>query len=308
MVMTIHYKVRDTGQLMEEPVAGDHFLRWSCETAVGRAFTGLLGSRKFLSVLVGIYQNSRFSQRQLKDFIQEMKINLEEADREKPEMYHSFNDFFTRRLKPGTRIITANPDRLISPADGRVLAYQSINPDQVLQVKGKSFSLAELLRDPETAQRFNNGCAVIIRLNPSDYHRFHFPVDGIPREPVAVKGRYFSVNPLSLMITDRVYCRNKRHLTTIDSLDFGHMIMVEVGAALVGSIVQTFLPDASVMRGTEKGYFQFGGSTVLLLMEPGQVELDMDILHNTEEGYETLIKMGEGIGTKKNKNADPDKK
>ncbi|MDW7671310.1 MAG: archaetidylserine decarboxylase [Bacillota bacterium] len=298
MAMTIHYKVRETGQLMEEPVAGEKMLRWSCETPAGRTFTGLLGSRKILSVLVGFYQNSRFSRRRLNNFIQEMEINLEEADREKPEMYHSFNDFFARRLKPGARIISANPDRLISPADGRILAYQSVNPGQLWQIKGKSFSLAELLRDSETAKRYKNGCAVIIRLNPSDYHRFHFPVDGIPHEPVVAKGRYFSVNPLSLMMTDRVYCRNKRHLTTIDSLDFGQMVMVEVGAALVGSIVQTFLPEAPVMRGTEKGYFQFGGSTVLLLIQPGQVELDLDLLNNTEEGYETLIKMGEGIGTK----------
>lgn len=263
----------------------------------GRFFTDLLGSRKILSQIMGLYQDCRVSRRQLVAFIDEMNINMEEAERENPEMYRSFNDFFTRKLKPEARPLAADPEELISPADGRLLAYEKIKGDHLLQVKGKLFSLAELLKNSERASRFKNGSAVVVRLNPSDYHRFHFPADGIPEEPMAVKGRYYSVNPLSLHMTERVYNRNRREVTYIHSLEYGMIAMVEVGAALVGTIVQTYTPGMPMARGAEKGYFQFGGSTVIILVEPDKITLDRELLDNTKDGYETLVKMGETVGS-----------
>jgi phosphatidylserine decarboxylase len=294
--MSIHYKDRNSGTLREEKVAGEKFLKWSCETKTGKLFTGLLGSRKCFSVLIGFVQDLRFSRRHVINFIEEMDINLKEAQRESAEEYQSFNDFFTRKLKPSSRPVDKDPHALISPADGRLLAYGTVKAGQLLQVKGMWFPIKKLLNNAQLADRYEGGSAVIMRLNPTDYHRFHFPADGLPHQPKSIRGSYYSVNPIVLSHTEQVFCRNRREITLLESRLFGIIAIIEVGAALVGSIRQTYRPNQPVLRGAEKGYFQFGGSTILMLFEPGKVKLDDDLVHNSGEGYETLVKMGERIG------------
>lgn len=163
-----------------------------------------------------------------------------------------------------------------------------------LPVKGSQISLPELLGDAELAERFQGGVAVIIRLAPADYHRFHFCDDGVasPWRPIA--GRLHSVHPIALAAGAPSF-RNRRCVTRLASRHFGELVSVEVGALCVGTIEQTFLPGP-VVRGQEKGMFHFGGSTVVLLAEPGRVELDRDLVESSLQGVETLVRLGERMG------------
>jgi len=293
--VTIEYINRQTGEKEKEIIASEKMLDWAYGKKSGGFFMELLGKYKGLSWLYGAVQKATFTKLKIKPFIDQLRINMDEALLEKPEEYSSFNDFFTRQLKPGSRMIDKNPTTVVSPADGRILVYPIIENGQLIQVKGKTSSISAILGSDELADPFVGGSAAVIRLAPSDYHRFHFPVDGIPVKASLIKGNYYSVNPCALKKVEHVYSQNKRMVTMIHSFKLGKIGMVEVGATMVGSIVQTYYPGAPVSKGTEKGYFQFGGSTVLLLFRPGTIRWHSDLIENTERGLETLVKMGESI-------------
>jgi phosphatidylserine decarboxylase len=152
------------------------------------------------------------------------------------------------------------------------------------------------LGSPDLAHEYQNGAYIIVRLCPADYHRFHFPVAGTAHSAQLIPGKYYSVSPIALEKLARVYCQNKRMLTQIDSDHFGKVLMLEVGATFVGGMEQTFTPEQRVEKGEEKGYFKFGGSTVILFFQEGMIEIDGDLLKNTERGLETAVKMGMRIG------------
>ncbi|SDY47912.1 archaetidylserine decarboxylase [Tindallia californiensis] len=291
----IEYIDRSTGQKEKEVVAGEASLRWAYETKLGRIAVEMLGKTKAMSCLCGFIQKRRFTRKKIAPFVEAMKIDMTEAILEKPEEYSDFNDFFVRQLKPGSRIVNPDPLRLVSPSDGRILVYPSLEADQLIQVKGKKNSIKSLLGNNELSRYYSGGSAAVIRLAPCDYHRFHFPVNGVPKEAKLIKGYYYSVNPYALNKTDEVYSRNKRMMTEIHIAGKEKIVMIEVGATMVGSIVQTYYPHMPVNKGSEKGYFQFGGSTVILLTRSNVIEWDRDLIQNTQGGYETLIKMGEAI-------------
>ncbi|MEI6886527.1 MAG: phosphatidylserine decarboxylase, partial [Bacteroidota bacterium] len=143
--------------------------------------------------------------------------------------------------------------------------------------------------------KYLDGTLVIIRLAPFDYHRFHFPVSGSVSPITRIEGDYYSVNPLALHKMIEIFCLNKREYCIISNPLFGDVVMAEVGATMVGSIIQTYTGNL-VIKGEEKGYFKFGGSTVVLLLEKNKIRIDEDLLINTSKGYETMIKEGERIG------------
>ncbi|MDW7675534.1 MAG: phosphatidylserine decarboxylase [Bacillota bacterium] len=294
----IFYVDRKTGQKKKEVVAGGHIIEWIHDTAPGKTLLELLIKRRLLSSLFGMFYNLSYSKRKIANFAKELEIDLREAEIESPNKYKNFNDFFARKLKEGARPVSGDPNHLISPADGRVLAYEDINIHQVIQVKGQEYSLEELFQSSELARQFQGGICVVVRLNPSDYHRFHFPDSGVPKQYQHIPGSYYSVNPMALKKIAKVYCQNKRELTEIQSDNFGKIVIVEVGATCVGSIVQTYTPNEPVEKGQEKGYFMFGGSTVILFIEPGFVQIDKDIVANSLEFVETKVEMGERIGIK----------
>lgn len=297
--MEIYYIDRKTKEKKKEIVAGEKLIKWAYESNVGMTLSELVFKRKFLSYYYGKLQDRPSSAKKIKQFIKELDIDMTEAIKEKTKDYKNFNEFFIRELKPGTREVVQENALLASPADGRVFAYEHIDINRILQVKGMEYSLQELFGDHRLAQRFQGGTYYIIRLCPADYHRFHFCDNGIPKGTKKIKGYYYSVNPLALRKVAQLYCKNKREITLFDTDNFGTMAFVEVGAAAVGTIVQTFTHGTRVSRGDEKGYFKFGGSTVILFFEKGKVKVDEDILENTEAGYETKINMGERIGCKK---------
>ncbi|WP_330577582.1 phosphatidylserine decarboxylase [Alkaliphilus serpentinus] len=300
--MDIRYMDRRNGKLIKETVAGGGLLRWSYENKIGRSLLEVFLKRRVFSRMVGLYMDTAFSRRRIPSYIKELEIDIEEALLERVEDYKSFNEFFIRRLRDGARPMNNMDEVLISPADGRVLAYEDIDINQVVQVKGFHYSLKELVGDESLAREYQGGSCIIVRLNPSDYHRFHFPDAGIPMEAKKIEGHYYSVNPLALSKIARLYCQNKREITLFKSQNFDDILLIEVGATCVGSIIQTYKGNDMVKKGEEKGYFKFGGSTTILFLKKDVVKIDKDLIENTEKGYETKILMGEGIAKKKQKN------
>ncbi|MBS4024061.1 MAG: phosphatidylserine decarboxylase [Clostridia bacterium] len=297
--MDIHYIERETGKKKKEVVAGEKIIKFVYDTAPGKTLLEYFLKRRLLSSLLGFLYSLPFSKGKIANFAREMEIDLTEAEKENLEDYKNFNEFFIRSLKEGARPVAKEHSHLVTPADGRMLAYENINIHQLLQVKGQEYSLEELLQSSKLAQEYQNGICIIVRLNPSDYHRFHFPDSGIPGPFKRVPGSYYSVNPLALKKIPKVYCQNKRELSQFKSDNFGEIVFIEVGATCVGSIVQTYTPGEAVKKGQEKGYFKFGGSTVILFIKHGEVQIDEDILHNSSLFLETKVKMGEKIGVKK---------
>lgn len=273
---------------------GEALVRYVYERFFGRALRRSLLTRPLFSRAYGRWQSSSASRRAIARVVRDLAIAMD--DYVSPAGgFVSFNDFFTRKLKPGARPIDPDPNRLVSPADGRLFAFADLQGDTLLPAKGRHISLARLLGGPEHARPFHDGAAFIVRLCPSDYHRFHFPCAGVAGPPRLLRGPLESVNPYALARGRAILDHNQRQVTMIDSPRFGRVAYVEVGALCVGRMVQTFQPGP-VEAGQEKGYFEFGGSTVVLVFEPGRLRFDPDLLEHSGRGIETLVRMGEGIG------------
>jgi phosphatidylserine decarboxylase len=217
--------------------------------------------------------------------------------------FKSFNEFFYRRIKLKEYRPVASPEDpfvTVSPADCRLNVFESVSDATKLWIKGINFNLISLLKDDKLAKYFDNGSLVIARLAPQDYHRFHSPVDGIVTMNYHIPGTYYTVNPMAVRQKVDVYTENARTITIIDSPQFGKVAFVSIGAMMVGSIIITAEIGAHVERLSEIGYFAFGGSTIVVLYsKEAQVQFDQDILANSKEQLETLVKVGESIGHKK---------
>lgn len=296
--MKIRYWDRETNTIREEKVAGEKYIKWLYESSVGQGFLEAFIKKKLFSFLFGKLQDTKFSSRKIAGFIRDYEIDMADYKLTLDE-YNTFNEFFYRELKEGARVIATDQNSLISPADGRLLAYDNIEIQNLVQVKGNTYSLQELIGCDKMAEKYQGGACFIIRLCPTDYHRFHFPAAGVPEEVQKIPGHYYSVNPVALHKKARIYCQNKREFTLFHSDNFGELLLIEVGATCVGSIVQTFVPRKKVEKGAQKGYFKFGGSTVILFAQRGMVNIDGDLIKNTQEGLETKVKMGMGIAKRK---------
>lgn len=214
--------------------------------------------------------------------------------------FKSFNEFFYRRIKLDEYRPVASPDDpyvTISPADCRLNVFESISDATKLWIKGINFNVTSLLKDEGLGKYFEGGSLVIARLAPQDYHRFHSPVDGIVTMNYHIPGTYYTVNPMAVRQKVDVYTENARTVTLIESPQFGKVAFVSIGAMMVGSIVITPEIGAEVKRMSEMGYFAFGGSTIVLLYsKDAQIEFDKDLVSNSRDQLETLIKVGESIG------------
>ncbi len=286
----IRFRDRETGAIRTELLFGEKELRFLYENAFGRMLTDLVLRREKLNHLYGWIQRSRESARRIPHFIRRLGIDAAEAERP-VESYRTLDDFFTRRLKPGARPIDRAPSHLVSPADGRVLACPRVTGE--LRVKDSRVTIAELVGDPALARRYEGGDALVVRLAPADYHRFHFPEAGSASRAKTIGRGLHSVHPVALAAGAPAF-KNKRSVTRLETGRFGPLLLIEVGALIVGTIVQTYTPGP-VARGQEKGCFRFGGSTVVLLAEPGRLALDDDLVESSARGLETLVKVGTRI-------------
>ena len=248
---------------------------------------------KSLSIKQGKKYDNPASVREIRTFVNFHRLDMSEV-LTPIEEFKNFNEFFYRALKPGARPCSApeNPRIIVSPADCRSVVFNRIEEATKVWVKGRGFSVEHLLGDayPEDAIRYKNGALGIFRLAPQDYHRFHIPVDGILGKPKLIEGEYYTVNPMAIRSTLDVYGENVRVIVPIDSIAHGRVIVICVGAMMVGSTVITRKEGEKVGRAEELGYFKFGGSTILLLFEPGAMRFDDDLVDNSSGALETLVR------------------
>ena len=286
---------RKTGLYETEKIAGSRALKYIYGSGLGRIGLELLIKRKIYSYLTGVVCDTGLSRRMIEKFILDYDINMDECC-EQISHFSSFNSFFARKLKPQARVFSNNANELSSPGDGRLRAWTNIDINKLVQIKNMTYSLKELINNEDLALEYNKGTCIILRLAPVDYHRFHFVDSGICSETKKIKGKYYSVNPLALNAITKILCQNKREYSIFNSDNFGEILYVEIGATSVGSIVQTYEPESRVSKGQEKGFFKFGGSTIVLFLKKGSVTIDKEILVQTEKGYETKVYAGETIG------------
>ena len=262
------------GNIVPSTKMPDKLMRFMYGRALGRPVLWL-SARRNSSRLVGTYMNSPLSRRKVKAAVRDYGIDLSQYEKQE---FKSYNDFFTRKIKPSCRPIDMTPEHLIAPCDSKLRAFP-INAARDYIIKDAPYTVSELLGGDSVCEEYIGGLCLIFRLSVDDYTVSH--VDGLGRN-------YFK--------------RNSRVYTTLHTENFGDVIHVEVGATLVGRIRNRVATEFN--RGDEKGYFEFGGSTIVLLIKKGVVELDEDIVRNSQNGNETQVKIGSKIGKKATSSSD----
>ena len=286
----MNYRDR-AGKEYKVSTSQDRFLRFLYTNRIGKHLLKFMISDK-LTRLIEWYMNTRISTLKIDPFIKKNNINI--SDYEK-KFYESYNDFFTRKIKKSKRPINMDPEVLVSPSDGKVTVYP-ISDRLIVNIKNIDYSIKSLLLDRELSEELEGGWLYVIRLTVDNYHRYCYPDSGYQHENYYIPGFFHTVNPVALENTS-VFAQNCRAYTIFDTDHFGRIIQMEVGAMGVGRIVN-YKESEFIERGEEKGYFEFGGSTVCLFVPKGSAVPDADMIKNTAEGYETLVKMGERIGSK----------
>ena len=288
---------RNTKKYDVENVAGGNYIKWCYESPVGKGLTELLVKKKLFSKVYGIYCDTKLSKKKVSGFIENFDIDMSICKNDIND-FRSFNDFFIRELNENSRPIDKDKGTLISPGDGRLFVYNNISINDLVQIKDITYSLSELIQDNDIASEYEGGVCLVLRLCPTDYHRFHFVDYGTCEKTHFIPGNYYSVNPTALERVAKLYCQNKREWCVFHSENFGDIIHVEVGATCVGSIIQSYKANTPISKGDEKGYFKFGGSTTILFFKPNTIIVDEDILTQSSLGFETKVNMGETIGRK----------
>lgn len=248
-----------------------------------------LANKRFTSKLAGSYLDSKLSKRHIKKFIKSNKINMSEYQ---DGRYDTFNEFFIRRVDMKYRPTSQDPKDLISPADSKLLHYK-INNNNEFEIKGKTYTFKELLKDKYMQNDYAGGDLLVFRLSVDDYHRFHHIDNGRTIFTKKINGLFHTVGPVAFK-KHKVFAENQREYNIIEYENYGSVIYMEVGAMMVGKIFN--LNKQVFKRMDEKGYFKFGGSTVILIFKENVIKLDQDILDNSSKGIETRVKVGETIG------------
>ncbi len=266
-------------------------LRFLYHTMPGRAALKLL-TRPGISRLAGRYLDSRASRWLIPRAARSWKVDpseFEAAD------YRCFNAFFTRKRRPERMHIDPDPRHLISPCDGFLSAF-AITGGSAFSIKGSSYSLRDLLGDGAPAERYQGGLCLIFRLTPANYHRYCHVDAGELLAQRTIPGALHCVRPIACERYP-VYVQNSREWARVQTENFGAIVQMEIGALLVGRIVnEPIAAGARVRRGQEKGRFEFGGSTIVLLLEADRARLDARVPLDDPSGAEIPVRMGERIG------------
>ncbi len=265
------------------------YLHGLYETVAGRMLLQPLVCRPF-SVLAGKVMDSSLSTKIIPSFIKNAMIPMEEYENAE---YRSFNEFFTRKIKEECRPIDQNHDHLISPADAKVCVYP-ITQDAVFKIKGVPYSVEHLLCSARLAQNYDGGWCYIFRLSVDDYHRYCFPDSGVRTRHVHIPGTYHTVHPIALNYAD-IYRQNAREYAVLRTHHFGDVVMMQVGAMLVGRI-KNLDTSRRFSRGEEAGCFDYGGSTVVLLVKKNTLIPHPQLISRSAESIESVVKMGQCVG------------
>jgi phosphatidylserine decarboxylase len=289
------YYERGSPELKKESIWAVNLIKWAYQSPRAGLFRYMMYKSKLMTWFFGAYAASRLSKKDIRKSIRFLGIDENEFELNTDE-YRNFNQFFIRKLKNECRPYSDDLNDFISPADGRVLVFPELEKDLLIPVKGCKFSVDHLLN--KDAPEFHNGALAVIRLCPADYHRFHFPFDAKVIEVNDINGAYHSVNPIVVAIGQNIFCENKRAYTILENEQFGKVVFMEVGAFAVACITNSYTGNM-VKRMQEKGYFEFGGSTVIMIFEKDKIEFSEDLIKNSTKGFETLVKVGQTIGTMK---------
>jgi phosphatidylserine decarboxylase len=296
----IYYIDRVTHKRCEEKVYGAKLLNLLygdtlISRLIGAPLAASLARCPWFSAFYGYLQNRPESKKKIFPFIKTFEMDASEFAKD-PSEYVSFNDFFTRQLRPSVRPIASGEKTAVIPADGRYYFYQNIKKADGFVIKGKKFDLATLLQDEQLAADYEEGAMAIARLCPTDYHRYHLPCDCKAGKTELINGLLFSVNPIAIKKNIQIFAENKRTLCILESEQFGKVLFLEIGAVCVGAIHQTYTPDSECLKGDEKGYFSFGASSLIVLFPPKSIQFDQDLLDATLLQTEIKCLMGQSMG------------
>lgn len=264
-------------------------LRFLYHTVSGRAILRLLSAR-WVSRGCGAFLDSPLSKPMIGRFFR--KNGIDRADY-LPEKYRCFNDCFCRHIRPELRPIDRTPEHLIAPCDGLLSVYRATD-DTVLPVKQSLYRLPALLGSAERAARYRDGWVFVFRLCVNHYHRYCYAEEGDKGTTCFIRGRLHTVRPIALEQVP-VFTENCRACTEIVTERFGTLTQIEVGAMLVGRICNLHSGECHVLRGEEKGCFQYGGSTIMLLVERDAIAAPEALLDATANGVETPVRIGEAV-------------
>jgi phosphatidylserine decarboxylase len=285
---------RRTGKIEHENTYKQKGLKFLYHNPVGKVITSGLLSQRYMSALYGAHMKSPRSKSFIEPFIEQYKIDVSEIKRPL-DSFRSFNDFFIRELVDGARVIDQEPSHLISPADSRLLVFNMAS-DHEIPVKGYWYSLLQLVKDKNIAKKYADGWCFVYRLAPPDYHRYCYIDNGNQEKVKRLRGVLNSVHPIALKSKKSLLSKNYRELTVLHTENFGDVIHIEVGALLVGKVIQRDREVHSFRKGEEKGWFEYGGSTVIQLFTKDAIKPDDDIMKYSGKRIETLVKVGEKTG------------
>lgn len=258
-------------------------LKFLYNNIIGRFVLKLITLKPIVN-LYALYQDSFLSKHKIKGFIKKNHIDMTEYVDTK---YKSFNDFFTRRIKPDKMVIE---DGFVSCCDAKLSVYK-INNDLTLNIKNSVYTIEELIHDKKP---YEDGYALVFRLAVDDYHRYIFPFSGKVLNTKSIKGKLHTVQPIALKKC-KVFSENSRTVTEVTS-EYGNITIIEVGAMMIGRIINEDVTD--FQKGDEKGHFAFGGSTIIYLV-PKEIKLANILLDNTKNDIETIVKLGQNLEKEK---------
>ncbi|MGN0679837.1 MAG: phosphatidylserine decarboxylase [Oscillospiraceae bacterium] len=275
---------RKSGELINEAEPLSKPLDFLYNTVPGRALLKITVSPTF-SEMAAVYRNNPHSRKDIASFCEKHGISVENT-----EQYKTFNEFFTRKREFE---MSLQPLEVPAIADSRLAVYP-IDEDLRLIIKHSEYSVTEILGNRSLAAKYAGGMCFVFRLSLTDCHRYLFPDDGILHKHWTIRGELHTVRSISEEYN--VFSRNTREISVLKTRHFGMVTQIEVGAMLTGKIRNHKITEFA--KGDEKGYFEYGGSTVILLfpkLEKGFIQPDSDILENSENGIETLVGLGEKI-------------
>lgn len=295
LALMIRLYDREHQGLTEETVFQVQQMKRLYNHPLGKLLERALVSRPWFSkIYPQIMTRQMPAQEQIAYFVKQYAIDTDEL-LYPLDHFASFNQFFIRELKPEARPMPVDSDILISPADARLLALP-IQKETVYPIKGREWNLRQLLANRNLAHQFEGGQALIYRLAPVDYHRYAYIDSGSHGPQVDLPGALHSVSPIALETGLSVFTQNRRSYTLLKTRHFGPVLQMEVGALMVGRIVNHLTGQATFERGQERGYFEWGGSTIIQLFSQDAIQVDSDILAYSAQGIETLVKYRSQVG------------
>lgn len=265
-------------------------VRFFYGTIIGRLIVRIFSIPLF-SKLMGLFLDSKLSKFKIKSFIKKNNIDMSLY---KEKDYKSFNDFFTREIK--NIDYSKNKDDFISPCSSKLSVYD-INEEGLYKIKNSYYRIKDLVNNNFIYKEFIGGKLLIFRLEATDYHRYIYIDNGSKEKNVFVPGILNTVRPIVLKHFN-IYKQNSREYTIMHTDNFDDVIQIEVGAIMVGKINNKH-EEYTFKKGEEKGMFEFGGSTIVLMIKKDIVDLDSDIIKNSSDGFETKVSVGESIGKRK---------